>query len=114
MSESNRLALVIMGPFFLLVGTVILGFAGKRIWYFRRSRRWPRASGVITRSEIRDDGDNYGHDWVAPYVEYSFEVDDREFTANTWMLGFKTERFATPEEVAISERRQFDQSEPTD
>jgi len=99
MSTSNHLALMILGPLCLLVGIAMLGSAGKRIWYFWRSRGWPSANGVITRSEVRDDADNDGYVWVAPYVEYSYEVEGRGFTANTLQFGFKTERFATPEEA---------------
>ena len=90
---------MIAGPLFLLVGIGIIVYAGKRIWFYWRSLRWPCANGVITRSEVRDDADSDGHDWVAPHVEYEFEVEGRKFTGNRQLFGFKTDRFTTAEEL---------------
>jgi hypothetical protein len=91
LEPSSRLALIIMAPIFLLAGIGALLSTGKRIWFLWQSRRWPVANGVITRSEVREDTENGGYDPLEPYFEYSFEVEGRKFTANTWMFGFYTE-----------------------
>jgi hypothetical protein len=101
MPESNRQALMIMGPLFLLIGLGILCYTAKRIWFFWRSRHWPCATAVITQSEVRDEQDDDGNNYASPYVEYSFEVQGRKFTASTRLFGFATERSKTSREARL-------------
>ena len=86
---------MIMGPLFLVIGIGMIVYTGKRIWFWWRSRRWPRANGVVTRSEVRLDRNSDGHDNFAPNVEYSFEVEGRKFIGTALKFGFITETFGT-------------------
>lgn len=94
MSESGRLAAIIVAAIFIFAGTGLIIYSGKRWWFFWRSGRWPRAKGIVTRSEVREDPNTDGIDFY-PQVEYSFEVGDREFVAQALLIGFRNEPFYT-------------------
>ena len=95
MPNPEQLGAMIFAPLLLLIGSALVVWAGRRVWFAQRSRHWPYADGVVTSSEVREDTDTDGYVWFAPHVEYSFEVRGRHITGSALRFGFLTERFAT-------------------
>ena len=95
MPGHEQLGAVVFALLPLLVGSALVIWAGRRVWFAQRSRHWPHADGVVTCSEVREDADSDGDVWFAPHVEYSFEVRGRQVTGSALRFGFLTERFAT-------------------
>src|ERR1044072_3399071 len=90
---------MIFGPLLLLIGLAVVIWAGKRMWFFRQSRRWPWARGVITRSELGEEHNSDGPDWVGPHTQSLFSVAGREITGRAIQLGLSGEQFGTREEA---------------
>jgi hypothetical protein len=99
MPTPEKLGAMIFVSLLLLIGSATVFWAGRRVWCARRSRHWPRADGMVTCSEAREDIDNDGRVWFAPHVEYSFEVGGRTIIGSDLMFGFLNERFATRAEA---------------
>lgn len=90
---------MIFAPLLFLIGLAVVIWAGKRVWFFWQSRRWPCARGIITRSEVSEEYNSDGPDWFVPHVEYLFSVTGREIAGRTIRFGISGEQFETREEA---------------
>ncbi len=91
--------MMILTLLFFLSGLGVVGWAGRRIWFRRRSLQWPQATGIVTRSQVIEEQDNDSSIWFVPKIEYSFEVHGIPFTGNALTFGFFNEQFATRPEA---------------